>query len=89
MVYINPKSLGFGRSISKAKSLPLGGYFCITKVLSSISAGKFETTLSLNWEASGTEKKEEPLIYNDPRNSLVHNKDFGAPPLDGMPARND
>ncbi len=60
-LYIDPKSIGMPKSIPKEKRIPLGGYYSIIKVLGRIEPGRFESTISLNWESSG----EEATIYSN------------------------
>ena len=60
-VYFNPIAMGVGApnynqgddNRSYANRMGLGGYHIITEVASTISPGKFETTLKALWETSG------------------------------------
>jgi len=60
-VYFDPVALGVGKSMtndgssrSLANLMGLGGYHIITEVGSSISPGKFETTIKALWETGGS-----------------------------------
>ena len=50
MVYIDA-DVGFGRAI--AKKLGIGGYYTVIRSVHSITAGKYETTLSCRFESAG------------------------------------
>jgi len=60
-VYFNPAALGIGKpheddgagNRSLANRMGLGGYHIVTEVGSSISPGKFETTIKALWETGG------------------------------------
>ena len=61
-VYVDPNSLGFGSPKnlnSAARRLGFGGYYTVTDVTTSFSAGKLDTKLALNF-VSFPETKSEP-----------------------------
>lgn len=74
MVYIDPASIGFPKSIDRARGIPLGGYHTIVKVFSKIESGKFETVCGTNFESfgnlgestAGAETKQDSNRTSDP-----------------------
>jgi len=65
-IYIDPKSLGFPAStVKEHRGLPIGGYYVITKILSKIESGKFETTISTNFIGFGDAENESGDVSSD------------------------
>lgn len=61
ILYVDPKSVGMGKSIEKRKRLPLGGYYSVVKVVNEAGIGKYETVLDCTWISSGEETSSSPV----------------------------
>jgi len=70
-IYFNPIAMGIGApnynlsddNRSYANRMGLGGYHIITEVASTISPGKFETTLKALWETSGKSTGDSESLF--------------------------
>lgn len=54
-LYIDPHSVGMGKTTPKNKRIPIGGYYSVIKTSHSIEPGSFETNIETSFETSGDE----------------------------------